>query len=73
VLHNGMESSQVDYYKVADLVWQGMTVPDAVRELGYDWPDVDRTMTMKVRSYLVDVAILANCKEDYLGDSKTNH
>jgi hypothetical protein len=67
MLHNSVESSQVDYYKIADLVWSGMTVPDAVRELGYDWKQ--HCVPVEVKRYLVDVSILANVREEYLGAS----
>jgi hypothetical protein len=54
-----------DYYKVADLVWQGKTVPEAVQELGYAWNQYD--IPIEVKKYLVDVSTLANAREEYLG------
>jgi hypothetical protein len=69
MLHSGMESSQVDYYKVADLVWSGKTVPDSVRELGHDWCDVQKTMPADVKRYMLDTAMLASAREDFLGAS----
>jgi hypothetical protein len=65
MLHSGMESSQVDYYKVADLVWSGMTIPEAVRELGYEWKQ--HCVPIEVKRYLVDVSMLANAREEFLG------
>jgi hypothetical protein len=56
-----------DYYKVADLVWKGMTVPEAARELGYNWGKMKNFIPIEVRGYLVDVSIMAGCREDYLG------
>jgi hypothetical protein len=57
-----------DYHKVADLVWKGMTVPEAVQELGHEWKQSD--MPTDVKRYLVDVSLLANVREDYLGERK---
>jgi hypothetical protein len=59
----------MDYYKVADLVWKGMTVPEAVQELGYEWNQ--HSIPIEVKRYLVDVSMLANVREDYLGASTT--
>jgi hypothetical protein len=55
----------MDYHKVADLVWQGMTVPKAVQELGYEWDQ--HSVPIEVKRFLVDVSMLANAKEEYLG------
>jgi hypothetical protein len=57
----------VNYYEVADLVWKGMTVPDAVQELGHEWNQHD--IPIEVKKYLVDVSTLANVREEYLGAS----
>jgi hypothetical protein len=54
-----------DYHKVADLVWKGMTVPEAVQELGCEWNQ--HCIPIEVKRFLVDVSMLANCKEEYLG------
>jgi hypothetical protein len=58
-----------DWHKVADKVWYGMTVPDAVKELGYEWKRY--AMPLEVKRYLVDVSMLANCREEYLGARTT--
>jgi hypothetical protein len=60
-----MAPCEIDYYKVADLVWSGMTVPDAVRELGHEWKQY--SMPIEVKRFLVDLSMLANVKEEYLG------
>jgi hypothetical protein len=54
-----------DYHKVADLVWQGMTVPEAVQELGCEWNQ--HYVPVEVKRFLVDVSMLANAREEYLG------
>jgi len=59
--------SACQWRKIADLVWQGMTVPDACLELGYDWAQVHKEMPTEVARYMVDVSMLANCREEYLG------
>ena len=56
------------YHAIADLVWQGMTVPDACKELGYDFHQVYKQMSVEVRGYLVDVSMVAGCREEYLGE-----
>jgi hypothetical protein len=55
----------MDYYKVADLVWKGMTVPEAVQELGFEWNQ--HSIPIEVKRFLLDVSMLANAKEEYLG------
>jgi hypothetical protein len=55
------------WHAIADLVWKGMTVPDAVRELGYEWNS--NSMPIEVKRFLVDVSMLANAREEYLGAS----
>jgi hypothetical protein len=57
----------VNYYKVADLVWQGKTVPEAVQELGHEWSY--NSLPIEVKRYLVDVSMLARAREEYLGAS----
>jgi hypothetical protein len=69
MLRTGMESGQVDYHQVADLVWSGKTVPDAVRELGHDWCSVQKNMPATVKRYMLDISMLASVREDYLGAS----
>jgi hypothetical protein len=59
----------VNYYKVADLVWQGKTVPEAVQELGHEWSH--NSLPIEVKRYLVDVSMLASAREEYLGASTT--
>jgi hypothetical protein len=54
---------------IADLVWKGKTLPDACTELGLDWRVIDRKMSEDVRSFLLDVAMVAGAKEEYLGAS----
>jgi hypothetical protein len=44
-----------------------MTVPEAARELGYNWDKMKNFIPIEVRGYLVDVSIMAGCREDYLG------
>jgi hypothetical protein len=50
------------------LVWQGKTVPDACHELGYDFQQVYKQMPVEVARYMVDVSMLAGCREEYLGE-----
>jgi hypothetical protein len=53
---------------IANLVWEGKTVPDACIELGLDWRVIDRKMTENVRKFLLDTAMMAGAKEEYLCD-----
>jgi hypothetical protein len=74
VLHHRIPVSQLavprqSWWDIADLVWSGMTIPDACAELGLDWRVVDRAMPEKVRSFYLDVAMVAGAKEEYLGAS----
>lgn len=57
----------VDWLAVVDLVWAGMTVPDACRHLGYDWREAELQLDTEKRRYLVEVSMMANVKNDYLG------
>ena len=56
------------YHAIADLVWHGMTVPDACKELGYEFRDVYKQMSTDVTRFMVDVSMLAGCREEYLGE-----
>ena len=59
----------IDWYAVADLVWQGRTVPAACLELGLEFHDVDRAMDLDIRSFLLDVSMVAGAREQYLSAS----
>jgi hypothetical protein len=59
-----------DWHSVADLVWAGMTVPDACKELGYDWREASKLMPITVKRYMVDVSMLANCRDEYIGEEE---
>jgi hypothetical protein len=59
--------SPPDYHKIADLVWKGMTVPKAVQELECEWNQ--HCVPIEVKRFLVDVSMLANAREEYLGAS----
>ena len=65
-LKEQQNTSSIDWGAIADLVWRGMTVPAACMELGYEWPEVHRAMPTDVARYMVDVSMLANCREEYL-------
>jgi len=56
------------WHDIADLVWKGMTVPDACKELGYNFNNVYKYMSVEVSRYMVDVSMLAGCREEYLGE-----
>lgn len=56
------------WHDIANLVWQGKTVPDACHELGYDFQQVYKQMPVEVARYMVDVSMLAGCREEYLGE-----
>jgi hypothetical protein len=57
------------WHQVADLVWKGYTIPKACEELGLDWRYIERIMPETARNYFIDVAMVANAKEEYLGAS----
>jgi hypothetical protein len=61
------------WHSIADLVWQGMTVPDACKELGHDFGEIYGQMSTDVSRYMVDVSMLAGCREEYLGASNDTH
>jgi hypothetical protein len=46
-----------------------MTVQKACKELKMDWLEIHKTMPIEVKRYLVDVSMLANVREEYLGAS----
>ena len=56
-----------DWHRIADLVWSGMTVPDACAELGYEFVVVHKQMPVDIARYMVDVSMLAGCRDEYLG------
>jgi hypothetical protein len=48
-------------------MWRGMTVQEACKELKLDWQETHKTMPIEVKRFLVDVSMLANAREEYLG------
>ena len=56
------------WHSIADQVWAGKTFPDACKFLGYSWHDVDRAMSEDVRSFLLDVCMVAGARDEYLGE-----
>jgi hypothetical protein len=52
-------------------MWCGMTVQQACKELKLDWLVIHKAMPIEVKRYLVDVSMLANAREEYLGASTT--
>ena len=59
-------SQLINWRKIADLVWDGMTVPTACKELGYEWRDVDLAMDEDVRGFLLDVSMIAGYRDSAL-------
>ena len=59
----------IDWNAIAELVWQGKTVPAACFELGLEFADVDKAMNIDIRSFLLDVSMVAGAREEYLGAS----
>jgi hypothetical protein len=57
------------WHAIADLVWEGRTVMQACEDLGLDWRVIDRAMPEQVRSFYLDVAMVAGAREEYLGAS----
>ena len=53
----------LNYRAIADLVWDGMTVPDACEKLGYTWSEVDRDMSIKMRGFMIDVSMIARYRD----------
>jgi hypothetical protein len=50
-------------------MWRGMTMQQACKELKLDWQETHKTMSIEVKRYMVDVSMLANAREEYLGAS----
>jgi hypothetical protein len=61
--------SHPDWYQLADLVWDGMTVPDACKYLGYDFHTSNEFMPVSVKRYLLEVSMIARARKDYLNAS----
>jgi hypothetical protein len=59
------------WHAIADLVWEGRTLKQACEDLGLDWRMIDRAMPEQVRSFYLDVAMVAGAREEYLGASTT--
>ena len=57
-----------DWRAIADLVWQGKTIPQAVQLLGLERRTVESEMILPIRRYLVEVSLLANCRQEFLGE-----
>jgi hypothetical protein len=57
------------WYAIADLVWKGRTLMQACKDLGLDWRMIDRAMPEEVRSFYLDVAMVAGAREECLGAS----
>jgi hypothetical protein len=54
---------------IADKVWEGKSIPDSCKELGLDWRVIDRKMSDNIRTFLLDTAMVAGAREEYLNAS----
>jgi hypothetical protein len=68
-----MSDTTQTYRSIADIMWRGMTVQEACKELKLDWLEIRKTMPIEVKRYLVDVSMLANAREEYLGALPTDN
>jgi hypothetical protein len=59
------------YHSIADLMWRGMTIQQACNELNTDWLEMYKMMPIEVKQYVLNVSVLANAKEEYLGARTT--
>ena len=71
--NSGLASTNVlvtvdTWHRIADLMWQKKTFPQACEELGLNERVVERKMTTDIKSYLVDVSMLAGARDEYLGE-----
>ena len=57
---------------IADLVWDGMTVPAAAKELGLTWREIDLAMSEDVRGFLLDVSMVAGYRDSALKEEMCN-
>jgi hypothetical protein len=55
---------------IADEMWAGNTVQDACKTLNLDWQTVYQRLNVEpeIKSYLLDVSLLANAREEFLQD-----
>lgn len=63
-----IKPEDIDWYSLIDMVWHGMTVPDACKEMGYQFQDVYKHMGLERRKYFVEVSMMASVKKEYLED-----
>ena len=56
----------IPWRTIADLVWQGKTVPEACASLGLDFGDTDVAMSSAMRGFLIDVATVAHYRDKEL-------
>ena len=56
---------------IADEMWAGNTVQDACKTLNLDWQTVYQRLNVEpeIKSYLLDVSLLANAREEFLNAS----
>jgi hypothetical protein len=59
-------TSSVDWNRIATYVFQGYTVPQAIRLLGYDQSKVNKLMGANRRTFLVELSLLAKDKKVWL-------
>jgi hypothetical protein len=52
-------------------MWRGMTIQQACSELNTDWLEMYKMMPIEVKQYVLNVSVLANAKEEYLGACTT--
>ena len=66
VFKGSILTTKIDWRKIADLVWGGLTVPQACVKLEYDFEMVTSEMSLNQRCFLVDTSVLANAREEQM-------
>ena len=56
----------IPWRAIADLMWTGKTIQQACSELELDYTDVMKVITHDMKSFLLDVSMLANYRDTEL-------
>ena len=62
------ELMDIDWHRIADLMWHEMTIQQACKELGYEDSEIIKQATTEQRRFLLDTSMLAAVRDDYLGE-----
>ena len=61
-----LQNGCIDWRAIADELWDGKTVQQACISLSIDYREVYREMDIEMRTFLLDVAMLANYRDGLL-------